>query len=694
MAESLSKKRKLVIEKKLEIKKGEFYELDDIIEVYQNEKKWCKELKFFKIIHDEEWNGQIVCSGECLKPEPIQARHANGRLRNFNLKRHMEANHDPEKILKAKEKRLTKMRSTIPSYFRPAKAHKKEEKKEAAALLTAVAAKNHGAQNGSVTDESFKSLYPSAYFADLAKNENVEEMLEFLKAALPVLIEKNVLSIVIDDKCISNKLSDLEKNCHGTLLQIPDPQTGDRVSYLIGFTPTDAKDECTLAALTRADLKKYGIDSYDLIRTIPISGDAAELATLTNLSLLSVICICHTINRVGEMTVDYAAPYGLRTKYEKETQEFLQACKKQISATNSIRWSKKAEQYVALYLWKSKIEELATDPSIFHKYLLEDKTLPSWTYIKCQAMISVVFLSAIRNMERNDACLPDGFYTIENLMIKLSSMAASLKDRDEIEMMDSLTKGAFAKICNMFFSGYILDDEVASRPDPNRAQEANLVACFLFPPKRKCQFTSLVAILKQNDDDFFKKSGKLIENCVRTWYRHAESATVELYKLVCPEDPETFILAPKEPEKNSQVLDDFDDIGQNLDGLLFETDIQSEVVRYKTSVTREDWLLAVNGKVQDDDPLFASKTMKLFWNTSETKARYPRLRKVALKCLSCPVASAQLERVFGQMSDYSRDPKRNRLTSLSALEYHQFATGAKLKNVAKMYLDDPFPAKD
>ncbi|CBY43619.1 unnamed protein product, partial [Oikopleura dioica] len=63
-------------------------------------------------------------------------------------------------------------------------------------------------------------------------------------------------------------------------------------------------------------------------------------------------------------------------------------------------------------------------------------------------------------------------------------------------------------------------------------------------------------------------------------------------------------------------------------------------------------------------------------------------------CLSCPVASAQLERVFGQMSDYSRDPKRNRLTSLSALEYHQFATGARFKNVAKMYLDDPFPAKD
>ena len=99
--------------------------------------------------------------------------------------------------------------------------------------------------------------------------------------------------------------------------------------------------------------------------------------------------------------------------------------------TNSIRWSKKAEQYVALYLWKAKIEELATDPSLFHKYLLEDKRLPSWTFVKCQALLSTAILAAIRNMERNDAALPDGFYCIERLMIKLSSMAESLLDRDE-----------------------------------------------------------------------------------------------------------------------------------------------------------------------------------------------------------------------------------------------------------------------
>ena len=55
----------------------------------------------------------------------------------------------------------------------------------------------------------------------------------------------------------------------------------------------------------------------------------------------------------------------------------------------------------------------------------------------------------------------------------------------------------------------------------------------------------------------------------------------------------------------------------------------------------------------------------------------------------CPVASAQLERVFGEMSDYSRDPKRNRLSSTSALEYHQFATGARFKKVAKSYIDCP-----
>lgn len=108
-----------------------------------------------------------------------------------------------------------------------------------------------GAKNVSVSDESFKSLYPSAYFAGLAKDENTQEMVDFLKTALPQLIAKNALSISIDDKCIGNKLSDVEKNCHGTLISVPDPETGVRVSFLIGFTPTDAKDEYTLAALTR-----------------------------------------------------------------------------------------------------------------------------------------------------------------------------------------------------------------------------------------------------------------------------------------------------------------------------------------------------------------------------------------------------------------------------------------------------------
>jgi len=96
-----------------------------------------------------------------------------------------------------------------------------------------------------------------------------------------------------------------------------------------------------------------------------------------------------------------------------------------------MRWSKKAEQYVALYLWKSQIERLANDPALFHKYLLENLQLPSWKYVKCRALLSVSILSAIRNMERNDASLVDGFFTIEKLMIELSSMAAALSDRDE-----------------------------------------------------------------------------------------------------------------------------------------------------------------------------------------------------------------------------------------------------------------------
>ena len=84
MSDEPSKKRKRVKEEKLEIKKGEFYEIEDLIKVYQDDLKWCENLKFFKIIKDGNWTGQICCSGECLKPEPIQARQGNGRLRNFN----------------------------------------------------------------------------------------------------------------------------------------------------------------------------------------------------------------------------------------------------------------------------------------------------------------------------------------------------------------------------------------------------------------------------------------------------------------------------------------------------------------------------------------------------------------------------------------------------------------------------------
>jgi len=142
MTEVVSKKRKLLKTEKVEIKDGEYSEIDDLVKTYQNDLKWCNDLKFFKIIKNDEWTGQICCSGECLKPEPIQVRQPNGRLKSFNLKRHMDTNHDPEKIKLFKEKRLTKL-NAIPSYFRPAKSHSKEEKKEAAALLTAVAACNN-----------------------------------------------------------------------------------------------------------------------------------------------------------------------------------------------------------------------------------------------------------------------------------------------------------------------------------------------------------------------------------------------------------------------------------------------------------------------------------------------------------------------------------------------------------------------
>ena len=113
-----------------------------------------------------------------------------------------------------------------------------------------------GAQNQTVNEDSFQSLYPSEYFVGLSVEDHSLDMECFLKKALPQLIAQNLLTISIDDKCIGEKLSDLEKNCHGTLIQIPDPRSGKRVSYLIGFTPTDSKNDETLAELTRFDHKK------------------------------------------------------------------------------------------------------------------------------------------------------------------------------------------------------------------------------------------------------------------------------------------------------------------------------------------------------------------------------------------------------------------------------------------------------
>jgi hypothetical protein len=44
--------------------------------------------------------------------------------------------------------------------------------------------------------------------------------------------------------------------------------------------------------LFRNDLRNYGIISDDIIRIIPVVGDAAERGTMMDLSLLSVICVC------------------------------------------------------------------------------------------------------------------------------------------------------------------------------------------------------------------------------------------------------------------------------------------------------------------------------------------------------------------------------------------------------------------
>ena len=140
-------------------------------------------------------------------------------------------------------------------------------------------------------------------------------------------------------------------------------------------------------------------------------------------------------------------------------------------------------------------------------------------------------------------------------------------------MMNPLAKGAFAKLCNLYFYGFIKDGKEVSRPDPNRSQESNLISTFLFPRKRTCQFSNLVAVLEEHNDDFYKKSGALIKKAVKTWYRHAESATIELYKLVSADGTEEPLeqVLPKETSSQEDCVDDFADLEEGVNELEFNT---------------------------------------------------------------------------------------------------------------------------
>ena len=138
--------------------------------------------------------------------------------------------------------------------------------------------------------------------------------------------------------------------------------------------------------------------------------------------------------------------------------------------------------------------------------------------------------------------------------------------------MAPLAKGAFAKLCNLYFYGFVKDGKEVSRPDPNRAQESNLIATFLFPRKRKCQLSTLVAVLEGHDDEFYKKSGALIKKAVKTWYRHAESARVELYKIVNADEREIpDERLPVQASNQHGCIDDFPDIEAGVNELEFNT---------------------------------------------------------------------------------------------------------------------------
>jgi hypothetical protein len=87
MADKNQAKKRKINQGKIEIKRGEFKEVDEIVDFFQNEKKWCEDLKFYKITVDHKWLGKITCSGPCMKNNaPIQLRAENGRMNYFNRK--------------------------------------------------------------------------------------------------------------------------------------------------------------------------------------------------------------------------------------------------------------------------------------------------------------------------------------------------------------------------------------------------------------------------------------------------------------------------------------------------------------------------------------------------------------------------------------------------------------------------------
>ncbi|CAG5101471.1 Oidioi.mRNA.OKI2018_I69.YSR.g17121.t1.cds [Oikopleura dioica] len=377
----MSKKRKLSPNDRLElIPPGAYPDLDAIITDITEVKHWQSHLEFKKVIQEEQWNGQIVCSGPCSSDNaPILAWYPESKsLKLYNVVRHINSCHNPER--RDERRRVTPGQLGIANFVKRPKLHDKSEKIEAAKHFAKVGAKcqvpikfleseslkellqfyyEKGSEAGATSKESFNSLVPSAYYAKKEYEKSSEEMEQFLREHIPELLETNHVSAETDDKHLGQKTSDFEDKAHGTLLSATDPDTRKRKSYLVGYDPTESQSSDVLIDMTTEALLKIGVPEHK-VSLIPFVADAAEDCVVSTISHLGVICYAHTFNRAGQQLQEYSEEFfGMEPTTHESFANFLLFQKKRLTpeAARRLKLSPEAPRSLRDFFWKETMTD-------------------------------------------------------------------------------------------------------------------------------------------------------------------------------------------------------------------------------------------------------------------------------------------------------------------------------------------------